>query len=47
MTNRTFDAISLSSLMRREVKAKAAATAKEATAKAFSMGLLILIQARK
>lgn len=37
MTKRTFDAIVYSSLMRSEVKAKAVATTKDATAKALSM----------
>ena len=43
MTKRTLLAISWVSLMRSEVKANAVATRKEATAKAFSIGLLMCI----
>lgn len=43
MTNRTLLAISCVSLMISEVKAKAVATTKLATAKAFSIGLLMCI----
>ena len=44
ITKITFAAMSCSSLMRSEVKAKAAAVVKDATAKALSMRLLVFIE---
>lgn len=44
ITKSTFAAMSCSSLMRSEVKAKAAAVVKDATAKALSIRLLVFIE---
>lgn len=44
ITKSTFAAMSCSSLMRSEVKAKAAAVVKDATAKALSIRLSVFIQ---